>query len=325
MPRAPGGSRRRPARHRRRLAHLQRPVPAPALRSGDLRAAHHRASSRSPLRLRWSEVAALPGEHQTSDFHCVTGWSVDERALGGHPAADDHRSRAPDGRGEVRDAAVARDAVRRPGLARRSSSEPDAMLARHMDGKPLTRSHGAPLRLVLPSMYGYKGVKWVRELRFDATPDARLLGAARLRRRRLGRQVERLWLGRRDPRFTRTERAAHWLLAATFFVMLFTGLCLSVSAFEGILDRPTAKAWHLWSAIALAAGARADRAARQPPRAGAQRARDRPLRRATTAAGCRARRTRLERGGAAPPQGRFNAGPEAQRRPDRRADARRCT
>jgi formate dehydrogenase subunit gamma len=59
---------------------------------------------------------------------------------------------------------------------------------------------------------------------------------------------------RRVRRFSRTERAAHWLLAATFFAMLFTGLCLSVSAFEGILDRPTAKAWHLWSAIALAAG-----------------------------------------------------------------------
>ena len=59
---------------------------------------------------------------------------------------------------------------------------------------------------------------------------------------------------RRVRRFARTERAAHWLLAVTFFVMLFTGLCLSVSAFAGILDRPTAKAWHLWSAIALAAG-----------------------------------------------------------------------
>src|ERR1700712_947280 len=55
-------------------------------------------------------------------------------------------------------------------------------------------------------------------------------------------------------RFGVTERAAHWLLAVTFFAMLFTGLCLSVSAFQGILDRPTAKAWHLWSAIALAGG-----------------------------------------------------------------------
>ena len=43
------------------------------------------------------------------------------------------------------------------------------MLARNQDGKPLTRSHGAPLRLVLPRMYGYKNVKWVRELRFDST------------------------------------------------------------------------------------------------------------------------------------------------------------
>jgi hypothetical protein len=59
---------------------------------------------------------------------------------------------------------------------------------------------------------------------------------------------------KRILRFTRTERAAHWVLAATFFAMLFTGLCLSVSSFEGILDRPTAKAWHLWSAIALAGG-----------------------------------------------------------------------
>src|SRR4051794_32020912 len=58
----------------------------------------------------------------------------------------------------------------------------------------------------------------------------------------------------RVRRFGVTERAAHWLLAVTFFAMLFTGLCLSVSAFDGILDRPTAKAWHLWSAIALAAG-----------------------------------------------------------------------
>ena len=29
---------------------------------------------------------------------------------------------------------------------------------------------------------------------------------------------------RRIGRFTRTERAAHWLLASTFFVMLFTGI-----------------------------------------------------------------------------------------------------
>jgi formate dehydrogenase subunit gamma len=112
---------------------------------------------------------------------------------------------------------------------------------------------------------------------------------------------------RRIPRFTRTERAAHWLLASAFFVMLFTGLCLSVSAFAGILDRPTAKAWHLWSAVALAAGLalitllgnrRAlARSAREIDRF------DRDDGRWLTSAPGRAMH-----GGPAPPQGRFNAG-----------------
>ena len=208
-----------------------------------------------PQTLRWSEVAELPGERQISDFHCVTGWSVEQRALGGHPAADDHRPRAPEAGREVRHAAVARDALRRPGLARAVPRARRDARAQHMDGKPLTRSHGAPLRLVLPSMYGYKNVKWVRELRFDADADARLLGAARLRHRRLGRQVERLWLERAASSASRApsaRRTGCW--PSTFFVMLFTGLCLSVSAFEGILDRPTAKAWHIWSAVVLAGG-----------------------------------------------------------------------
>jgi DMSO/TMAO reductase YedYZ molybdopterin-dependent catalytic subunit len=37
----------------------------------------------------------------------------------------------------------------------------DVMLAYEMDGKPLSRAHGAPLRLVIPEMYGYKNVKWL--------------------------------------------------------------------------------------------------------------------------------------------------------------------
>jgi DMSO/TMAO reductase YedYZ molybdopterin-dependent catalytic subunit len=38
------------------------------------------------------------------------------------------------------------------------------MLAHAMDGAPLSRAHGSPLRLVVPQMYGYKGVKWVHRL-----------------------------------------------------------------------------------------------------------------------------------------------------------------
>src|SRR5205085_501542 len=44
---------------------------------------------------------------------------------------------------------------------------PDAMLAHTMDGAPLTRPHGAPLRLLMPQMYGYKGVKWLERITFS--------------------------------------------------------------------------------------------------------------------------------------------------------------
>ena len=89
--------------------------------------------------------------------------------------------------------------------------------------------------------------------------------------------------------------------------MLSTGLCLSVSAFEGILDRPTAKAWHLWSGIALAAGLvlitllgnrrSLLRSARELDRFDADDGR-----------WLKGAPGRLVRGGTAPPQGRFNAG-----------------
>jgi formate dehydrogenase subunit gamma len=55
-------------------------------------------------------------------------------------------------------------------------------------------------------------------------------------------------------RFSRTERAAHWLLAVTFFVMLASGLCLYIPALASVVDRPTAKAWHLDSAVVLGVG-----------------------------------------------------------------------
>ena len=46
------------------------------------------------------------------------------------------------------------------------------MLAYEMNGKPLSRGHGAPVRVVIPDMYGYKGVKWVERITLgtDAEP-----------------------------------------------------------------------------------------------------------------------------------------------------------
>lgn len=44
-----------------------------------------------------------------------------------------------------------------------------AFLATEMDGKALTRDHGAPVRLVVPGWYGCTCIKWLNEIR--AVPD----------------------------------------------------------------------------------------------------------------------------------------------------------
>jgi len=42
----------------------------------------------------------------------------------------------------------------------------EVLLATHHDGEPLTAEHGYPLRLIVPHLYAWKSVKWLRGLEF---------------------------------------------------------------------------------------------------------------------------------------------------------------
>lgn len=54
-------------------------------------------------------------------------------------------------------------------------------------------------------------------------------------------------------RFTRTERAIHWVHAIAFFILLGTGLALYLPALsEAVSNRPLLKGIHLYTAIAWA-------------------------------------------------------------------------
>jgi DMSO/TMAO reductase YedYZ molybdopterin-dependent catalytic subunit len=44
------------------------------------------------------------------------------------------------------------------------AKQADVLLAYELDGKPLLRQQGQPLRLVVPGMYGYKYAKWVNRI-----------------------------------------------------------------------------------------------------------------------------------------------------------------
>jgi len=116
-----------------------------------------------PLSLDYGALKALPRASQVSTFHCVTGWTVDGVHWRGVRIKDLLAQAKP------KPAAHALQFVsaEKPYvdyLTLQQAMLGDVMLAYEMDGQPLPREHGAPLRLVIPDMYGYKNVKWVEQV-----------------------------------------------------------------------------------------------------------------------------------------------------------------
>jgi DMSO/TMAO reductase YedYZ molybdopterin-dependent catalytic subunit len=123
-----------------------------------------------PVVLSWKKVAALPGDMQISTFHCVTGWSVQNVHWEGIRAQTIAELVKP-AKAATHVTFQSLEGPYVDQLTRAQFELPDTMLARHMNGKPVSRAHGAPLKLVVPQMYGYKGVKWVTDIRYDSVEE----------------------------------------------------------------------------------------------------------------------------------------------------------
>ena len=121
-----------------------------------------------PVELTYAELLALPTVEQVSDFHCVTGWSVPKvKWRGVRPQTLIDLVQPKSGLRQVTFSSLEDPYV--DGLTPEQFTLRDTLIATHMDDLPLTRAHGAPVRVVIPQMYGYKGVKWLSDIRFDAT------------------------------------------------------------------------------------------------------------------------------------------------------------
>ncbi|WP_022929204.1 molybdopterin-dependent oxidoreductase [Patulibacter americanus] len=124
------------------------------------------------------ELLALPQHERRSDFHCVTTWSFQGLTWGGVSLADVWRAIVEP---HADTAAVAPFAVAagadgyRAVLHRDDLLSGDVLIAHTLDGAPLDARHGAPLRLVSPSQYGYKNVKHLAALELHATRPASTL------------------------------------------------------------------------------------------------------------------------------------------------------
>jgi len=116
----------------------------------------------TPLALSFEDLLALPQEDLGADFHCVTGWSILDLAFRGvrletvlalarpTPDATHLMTHASDGYST--------------NLALEEALKPDVLLVHTVEGQPLARAHGGPVRIVVPQLYAWKGAKWVSRL-----------------------------------------------------------------------------------------------------------------------------------------------------------------
>jgi DMSO/TMAO reductase YedYZ molybdopterin-dependent catalytic subunit len=114
----------------------------------------------APYSLSWDELRALPPVELRSDFHCVTGWSKLDNVWRGVLVHDVMQRARPDADAQHVMVHGRRDYS--ANLPLRSLLEDDAIVAWGHNGRDLAPKHGWPLRLVVPRLYAWKSVKWVR-------------------------------------------------------------------------------------------------------------------------------------------------------------------
>ncbi|HRJ22175.1 MAG TPA: sulfite oxidase-like oxidoreductase [Bryobacteraceae bacterium] len=113
------------------------------------------------ISLTWDQLTQLPQIQVFADFHCVTRWSrlgnlwqgVSTRTLlelAGGPNPNAHFALIH-----------AYDFGWTTNLPLDALLAPDALVATHHDGQPLSPEHGAPARLIIPHLYAWKSAKWI--------------------------------------------------------------------------------------------------------------------------------------------------------------------
>jgi DMSO/TMAO reductase YedYZ molybdopterin-dependent catalytic subunit len=114
----------------------------------------------TPIELSWRAFNALPQVETRSDFHCVTRWSrFDNRWMGVSVRELLSRVKPTPGAAFV---LVHAEQGYTANIPLADLDRDNVLLATRHDGEPLPADHGYPLRLIVPHLYAWKSVKWVR-------------------------------------------------------------------------------------------------------------------------------------------------------------------
>jgi len=116
----------------------------------------------TPLALGFDDLLALPQVDLDADFHCVTGWSVYDLRYRGvrletvlalaRPTAQATHLMAYGADGYSTN------------LPLEEAIKPDVLVVHQIEGQPVPRERGGPVRVVTPQLWAWKGAKWVNRV-----------------------------------------------------------------------------------------------------------------------------------------------------------------
>lgn len=118
----------------------------------------------NPQSLTWDEFMALPQSDDVSDIHCVTAWSRFENHWRGVTARDLLAAVRP--QPEATHVIFHAYDTYTTNLPLPAFDDDDVLLAHSWEGKPITKEHGGPVRVIVPKLYFWKSAKWVKRIEF---------------------------------------------------------------------------------------------------------------------------------------------------------------
>lgn len=120
-----------------------------------------------PLTWHWDDLMAQTQHEFQADFHCVTHWSKLDVSWRGVKIVDlmDGLTLSPD----AKFALIHCYGGYTTNLPLADLVHPGVFLAHTLNGEPLPRARGGPVRLVVPHLYAWKSAKWISGIEFLTT------------------------------------------------------------------------------------------------------------------------------------------------------------
>ena len=127
-----------------------------------------KANNISILSYNWEEIKQINTSEIMEDFHCVTQWSRLQTKWKGYLVSEILSELTIDSK--LLYVSITCYDGYTTNLLKSDLMNEKSMLATEYEGKELEESHGYPLRLVIPHLYGWKSAKWIKEINFTENP-----------------------------------------------------------------------------------------------------------------------------------------------------------